>query len=407
MLRSLALSTLELLIFLPVVGAIIGYACKWMAIRMLFHPERWIGVGPIGWQGVVQRRAPKFAAGVAETVVGSGVSVEQLVARLDAGAVAALLGPTLDARAPALAREVFDQLEPGAWDRLPPPVQQQVLGQLQAEARRIARVLVDELRPTVAASLDVAGLVVAQLSGENANRLARLFQRVGRRELQVVIYYGAVLGFAIGLVEVAGYAALERWWLLPIIGAIDGLVNNWFAIQMIFRPLERTRYLGVFPFQGLFPARQHEISTEYAQMLATEVVSPRDLYEHVMARGRDTLLPAGQAIIEREAAPLFGMLGMLTGAPVAAEVRARMLDIVTGHLGQAGAALVPLLDEHLREPLGIRQTLETRLAGMDKVEFERVLRGIFEEDEWILVTLGGVLGGLIGMIQAGVVVLVT
>ena len=66
-----------------------------------------------------------------------------------------------------------------------------------------------------------------------------------------------------------------------------------------------------------------------------------------------------------------------------------------------------IADEHLREPLGIRQTLETRLAGMDKVEFERVLRGIFEEDEWILVTLGGVLGGLIGMIQAGVVVLVT
>jgi uncharacterized membrane protein YheB (UPF0754 family) len=66
-------SFLEILIFLPVVGAIIGYVCKWMAIKMLFHPSRWIGVGPIGWQGVVQRRSPKFAAGVADTVAETGV----------------------------------------------------------------------------------------------------------------------------------------------------------------------------------------------------------------------------------------------------------------------------------------------------------------------------------------------
>mgnify|MGYP001581192326 CR=1 FL=1 len=39
-------------------------------------------------------------------------------------------------------------------------------------------------------------------------------------------------------------------------GAIDGLVNNYLAIEMIFRPLEKKRYLGIFPYQGLFPARQ-------------------------------------------------------------------------------------------------------------------------------------------------------
>ena len=29
-------SFLEILIFLPTVGAIIGYVCKWVAIRMMF-----------------------------------------------------------------------------------------------------------------------------------------------------------------------------------------------------------------------------------------------------------------------------------------------------------------------------------------------------------------------------------
>lgn len=370
---------------------------------MLFHPERWIGVGPLGWQGVVQRRAPKFAGGVAATVTRSGVNVDEIVARIDARQVAELLGPTLDERAPALVREVVEALGPGAWDALPPPVREQILAQVQREARRIAGVLVDELRPMARQAIDVEGLVVAQLSGANANRLARLFQRVGRRELQVVIYYGAVLGFLIGVLEVGGYAALERWWLLPIIGAVDGLVNNWLAIRMIFRPLERTRYLGIFPFQGLFPARQEEISREYAQMLAAEVVSPRALYEHVMARDGARLVARGRQLIEREAEPLLGMLAMLRSAPPTAAERARVLDIVAAHIEAAAPLLVALADERLREPLGVAGTIERSLRAMDKVEFERVLRGVFEEDEWILVALGGLLGGLIGALQGGLV----
>lgn len=40
---------------------------------------------------------------------------------------------------------------------------------------------------------------------------------------------------------------------------------------------------------------------------------------------------------------------------------------------------------------------------MSKPEFERLLRGIFEEDELTLIVIGGVLGGLVGLIQAGIV----
>jgi uncharacterized membrane protein YheB (UPF0754 family) len=40
---------------------------------------------------------------------------------------------------------------------------------------------------------------------------------------------------------------------------------------------------------------------------------------------------------------------------------------------------------------------------MDKVQFETVLRSIFQEDEWILIALGGVLGAAIGTLQAGLV----
>ncbi len=49
------------------------------------------------------------------------------------------------------------------------------------------------------------------------------------------------------------------------------------------------------------------------------------------------------------------------------------------------------------------ETIEEALRTMDKAEFEHVLRGVFEEDEWILITLGGVLGGGIGLAQSAIV----
>lgn len=394
---------LEILVFLPVVGAIIGYVSKWTAIQMLFVPERFIGVGPIGWQGVVQRRAPKFSAGVADTVERTGVRVGELVERIAPNEVAEALGPIVDRMAPSLLARIVDELKPGFWATLPEPARAMLTTQVAQETRRIATVVIAALKPALVASIDLRALVIQQLSGPNANRLARLFRRVGRRELQVVIYYGAVLGFFIGLVEVAGYAALEKWWLLPLIGALDGLVNNWFAIQMIFRPLERTKYFGVFPYQGLFPARQDEIAREYAHMLETEVLSPRDLLQHAWEQGGPRLVKTAMGTVEREIDALLPMLEMVLQMPIEKAARAQATAALAAEIERALPSVLPEFEAYLADRLGIAATIDRALQVMPKDEFEAVLRGVFEEDEWILVTLGGVLGGAIGLLQAAVV----
>ena len=268
---------LAILIFLPTVGALIGYVCKWVAIRMMFAPSKFVGIGPFGWQGIVQRRAPKFAAGVADTVEKSGIDVPSLVVKIEGEDVAGLVGPILEAEARTILEAVVEEVKPGGWAEFADEAREQMSMQLAFEGRRVTAQLVDELRPHLAEAIDVRAVVMKQLSGENADRLAQLFQRIARNELRIVIQYGAVIGFFIGLLEVGFYAALERWWLLPLVGAIDGLINNWLAIQMIFRPYEKKRYLGIFPFQGLFPARQDEIAGEYAEMMSKEVLAPRDV----------------------------------------------------------------------------------------------------------------------------------
>lgn len=392
-----------ILISLPLVGALIGYVCKWLAIKMLFYPSNFVGVGPLGWQGVVQRRAPKFAAGVAETVASTGISVSALLDRIQPHEVAELSGPMLDALAPDLVRTIVEEVKPGAYEQMPVEVRSGLAAQLSQQGRTLIAAVATSLRPVIVDVIDVKRVVVAQLSGPNADRLARLFQRVGRRELEVVIYYGAVLGFLIGLLEVGGYAVIEKWWLLPIIGAVDGLVNNWLAIQMIFRPLEKKRYLGIFPFQGLFPARQAQISSEYSVMLADEVLAPRDVAQHIDAAGAERLRKTALDTIEREAGPLMQALGMMLGAPITDATRERIVTRLSERVAAAAPAYVPAIEATLKERLNVAKTIEHQLSVMPKQEFESVLRGVFEEDEWILVSLGGLLGGAIGMLQGAIV----
>ena len=69
-------------------------------------------------------------------------------------------------------------------------------------------------------------------------------------------------------------------------------------------------------------------------------------------------------------------------------------------LQQAIPDIQPQLEEYLDRTLDVGNTIESKLAALSKPEFERILRGLFEKDEVILIVIGGVLGGAVGCLQA-------
>jgi uncharacterized membrane protein YheB (UPF0754 family) len=390
-----------MVVYLPIAGALIGLATKWAAIKLMFHPARFVGVGPIGWQGIVQRRSPKFAAGVADTITGGALSIDTLLERVDGADLASAIRPAIEEHASELSRGLLDAARPGAGESS--SARDELASRLPDHADALIHHAVPAMGPTVGRHLDVRSLVVDLLSGANADRLARLTQHVAGRELQWVIWYGGILGFGIGVVGVLPAAVLERWWILPIIGAADGLINNFLAIQMIFRPFERTRYLGVFPYQGLFPARQHEIASAYGAMLADEVLTPEHLLERIGADA-PVLLPEVLPLLVEAVGPLASDVATVAGVVDDDALRQRVLFALLPQMGVVLAQVRPELEHVLTKQLAVAATIESTLNSMPKVEFERVLRGIFEEDEATLILMGGVLGGAIGCVQAGLLI---
>lgn len=391
---------LQVALYLPIAGALIGLITKWAAIKLVFWPSTFVGIGPIGWQGIVQRRSPKFAAGVADTVAGDAIDVNDLLRRVDGGALAAVVEPHVRRSASDLARAALA----AAGEATPDPrAVASLADRLPGHVGTLTKQLVAELSPVIAGSLDVRGLVVDMLSGQNADRLARLTKSVAAHELRWVIWYGGILGFGIGAVGIVGVAAFERWWMLPVIGAVDGLINNYLAIQMIFRPLERKRYLGVFSYQGLFAARQAEISEAYGAMMAEEVLHPGVLVDHLAAEA-SVLLPVALPTIDGALAPLAGDVAEVLGVEASDELRQRLLVGLLPVLPPVLAEARQELEATLGSQLAIAETIRESLSTMPKEEFEHVLRGIFEEDETTLIALGGVLGAGIGAVQAALLV---
>ena len=395
--------TVLLFLIVPLVTAFIGYITNWAAVKMVFHPREPWGVGPLKWQGIVYRLAPKFAAEIA-TTTGHVLSPEDMVERLDARRLVQRLADAHPDEIEAMLGEALELVSPGTWDGMAPEAREQVRSLVLAQVERSVSQAIVGMGERAEQLIDLDRLVVEELSGPNADRLARVAQEVGHRELRFIELYGGVFGLAIGIVQAAAYSVFGQWWTMPIVGAAVGLGTNWLAIQMIFRPLEPRRYLGLVTYQGMFPKRQAEIAHDYGRIAAGEVLTPGNLIDHVMANpGTAELVDELLRLARTQMEEFRPMLAMVAGSEPADDQLDKVAFVLTQRLGDLVPRARSLVEEHLSHSLRLDELIEERLSVLDKHQFERMLRGIFEEDEIILVLIGGALGGAVGALQGAIV----
>ena len=396
---------LYLFLTVPTITSFIGWVTNWSAVKMIFWPPRFIGVGPLGWQAIIYKQGHKFATNVADMVINNLTTAEELAQRIDAGDVEKLLEPALDRHNPAICQEVAELVMPGAWDKLPDQVRQMVLMQMRGKNGPLIREVVATLQGMASQLVDLHKLVYERLSGDNVDRLSRLTKKIGHKEFKFIEYSGAFFGFAVGLLQIGVWKWVNVWWTLPIVGAIVGLGTNYLAIEMIFRPFEPRRFLGVFRYQGLFPKRQKDIAHDYGETARDEILTPRVVIEWIKResgeRFTQVVRETVRARLEAEWSQARAMVP--PGVPIPDDLIERATEVVLGHLGQMIPEVQDSFEDYLLVKLDVANTVETRLGELSKPDFEGVLRGIFEEDELTLILVGGFLGGAVGLLQAALV----
>lgn len=385
---------------IPVVAAVIGYATNWLAVRMTFRPLEFVGIRPwFGWQGIIPSKARKMALIAVDSSLRKLASLSEIIEQMDPDRVAEHLLATFEPQVEEVTEAIVREREPELWDQLPPPVRAAIVERVRRRLPERIDALMADLTGNIDNFLDLRLMVVRQL-GRDKTLLNRTFWEVGDEEFRFIIRSGAYFGFGLGLVQMGIWAAVQQWWILPVAGLFVGYVTNWLAINIIFRPVTPVR-IGPVVLHGLFLRRQDEVADEYARLVTREVLTLRN-FAHEMLTG-----PQGdrtRALIRRHAVPIVDeALGIVRPAVELAvgtdDYAALKQDLSVRAIELSAEAFDdPVLNAE--RSVVVEREMAARMKEMTSAEFQGLLRPAFEEEEWKLIAVGAVLGGLAGLGQA-------
>jgi uncharacterized membrane protein YheB (UPF0754 family) len=383
---------------MPLIAALIGYITKLAALRMMFEPIEFKGVGKVGWQGIIPKRAAKMASIAVETMTRELLSVREIIDRLDAERMAKEIEGPLLASVEKVARRVLEEHEPELWESLPESGRTLIINRVKGDAPIVVREMLDDLKTNIEEVFDLKHMVVSSLVRDK-RLLNRLFREVGDKEFRFIAHSGIYFGFVIGLVQAATYLFVEQWWVLPAFGLFVGYSTDWLALKMLFYPKEPKRILGI-TFHGMFLRRQQEVSRDYGELIAQEILTPANLFEallHGPASDRMFSLVYSHVhtVVDRQS----GVARPLLVAAVGSHKYEQMKREVARQLMAELPDTMQHAEQYTAQAMDIRGTIVAKMETLTPRQFEGILHPAFEADEWILITVGAALGFIVGLSQ--------
>jgi uncharacterized membrane protein YheB (UPF0754 family) len=385
---------------IPLVAALIGYVTKLVAIKMMFEPVDFVGRRPfLGWQGVVPRRAARMASIAVDTMTRDLISANEVIARLDPDRVALEIAEPMRKATDQITREILRRYQPGVWDAMPEPLRALVVSRAQAETPRLIRQVLTDIQQDVEAVFDLKEMVITNLVTDKA-LLNRIFQEAGKKEFRFIARSGIWFGGGIGLLQMVLWATFHQPLIMPLFGLVVGWFTDWLALKLIFNPKQPVRLLGI-EFQGLFLKRRKEVAADYGALIADEIITPRKVIEAIL---RGPLSDRVFAMIRRHVQEaLDRSTGLARPLVVVTVGTARYQDIkraIAAMVMERLPETMTYVEDYARETMDVRTLLIDKMQRLEAQQFEALIRPAFEQDEWILISVGAALGFAMGEAQA-------
>ena len=384
---------------IPFVAGFVGWATNWVAIKLTFLPLEFRGLRPhLGWQGIIPSKAGKMAGIFAESTMFRLGTLGEIFRHMDPEAMADHISEVIEPRLDEYTDEVMFYGGHGPmWRALPSLVKSRLYSRVRDEMPGLVHDLMQEVGDQIEDLVDFKHMLVTQLEGDK-DLLNRLFLESGEEEFRFIVRSGLYFGFLFGLVQLAVWILYQGWWVLPLFGGLVGYATNWIAINLIFRPLHPKK-IGPWTVQGLFLKRQPEVASVWTHLVTREVVTLRQIIEAMLTGPRSDKV---ESLIKQHIEPIAdGALGSFL--PAAELTVGSRLEDIRESVGDKAVAISIEPFKHWRfnedRAEVLEELLRERMVELPPDEFQDLLRPCFQEDEWKLILMGGVLGLLAGLAQ--------
>ncbi|CCO07272.1 DUF445 domain-containing protein [Desulforamulus hydrothermalis] len=189
-------------ILIPVIGAFIGWVTNLIAVKAIFKPYRPIHILGLPWtiQGVVPKRRAELARSIGEVVEKELLKVEDLINQMKSPEV---LDKIVLSANDSIRNMVVDRIPPWVPVTIKTVILEMMGDMLNKQMPQVINQIVDQAGRSVIEKVRLAQLVEERLNAYDIKYLEKIILSVAARELKHIEIIGGVLGFIIGLVQVA------------------------------------------------------------------------------------------------------------------------------------------------------------------------------------------------------------
>lgn len=384
---------------IPLGAALIGWATKILALKMMFYPLEFKGIKPyLGWQGQIPRLAPKMASQMVDSMMSDIIEPQEIFDQLDPDELVRELQQPLRAATAEIVDAIMMSLQPQVWRAMPDQIKELIVKGVELRMPAASREMFAQFQEQLDQYFDVKNMVVTKLVGDKA-KLVEVFEDMGGTSFTFFAKAGLVFGSLIGLIQTLAFGFTGWSWTLPAFGLLTGGVTDYVALQMIFRPLKRRTVLPGFTWQGVFQANREQVTRDYAQLMAREIFTPQAIMESLLTGPMsDRFFYALQTEIRESVDRQLGIAAKIVnavGGRQYQDMKQQIADIVIKRLPDN----VGYVEKYFAERIDLEKIMIEKMTAMDAQAFENLLRPIFKNDEWIIIVVGAALGFLVGLGQ--------
>ena len=412
------------LVTIPFFTGAIGWLINWSGLIMLFNPIYFHGFtvpglyeiskllprklqeipgimqGGVGWQGIVPARAAKMGSIASDKAIAKLGTPAEFFQELEPDKIAEQMAVMFRPRIPEIVDETMRREQPRLWANVPPQARQALYARVQEQLPGIMHDITDTIAEHIDLLLDPKIMVIDHFERHPA-LVVKVFRDFGAHELKLMVNFGFMFGFLLGIPVAVVDHFVDNWWILPLLGIVVGWTTNLLGMWVIFEPVEPTKW-GPFRLHGLFLRRQPQAAEVYARIIAEDVVTMENIGDFLLngPRGDRTEQMLQEALgpaIDRAAGPLRGAVRVAVGATA--------YDTITEAFAREGKShtMTPFRDPAFgrQQSENIRRLIAQRTKELPPRDYVEMIRSAIKEDEWMLYLHGGVMGFAGGIIHYG------
>lgn len=196
---------------IPVISGFIGWITNYLAVKMIFRPRKEINFLGIKIIGLIPKRKKDLASKIAQTVEKELISHKDILSVIQSQDFHSQISTVIKSRIDSLIQGKITS-NPLIAMFVTPDITSKLTDTLMDELNKEIPPVIDSLFQSVESKIDFQKIICQKIEGFELSKLETIIYSIASKELKSIEILGGVLGFIVGIVQIA----------ILLIGEING-----------------------------------------------------------------------------------------------------------------------------------------------------------------------------------------